>query len=138
MEINTFRREQQNKNTGDHFFLIMVRWLFLTAGIAIISRFIDGIRVDSFITVVIAAGVLGLLNVLVRPVFIIFTLPINILSVGLFTFIINAMMLKLTSFFVPNFFVDGFSPALWGALLISIINGILNILIGRCRFIVIK
>jgi putative membrane protein len=82
--------------------------------------------VEDFFSAFFAAALLGLLNVFFRPVLIILTLPINILSLGLFTFIINALLLKMVSGVVSGFDVIGFWAAIFGSLIISIISGLLN------------
>ncbi|HLE18504.1 MAG TPA: phage holin family protein, partial [Syntrophales bacterium] len=83
----------------------------------------------------------GILNAFFRPALLILTLPINILSMGLFTFIINALMLKMASSVIPGFDVRGFWPALFGALIITLISWLLNAFIserGRVEFIDLK
>ncbi|MEA3470388.1 MAG: phage holin family protein [Thermodesulfobacteriota bacterium] len=104
----------------------LLRWLILTVSIISASYFLEGIRVEDFFSAFFAAALLGLLNVFFRPVLIILTLPINILSLGLFTFIINALLLKMVSGVVSGFDVIGFWAAVFGSLIISIISGLLN------------
>lgn len=107
----------------------VIRWFALTAAIMVASYVLNGIEVTGFFSALLAAVILSFLNVFLRPVLIILTLPINILSLGLFTFVINAMLLMMVSGVVSGFTVTGFSSALWGSLLISIVNAILNSLI---------
>ena len=109
---------------------LIVRWLILTIAILSAAYFIQGISVSSFTAAFFAAAVLGILNALFRPVLILLTLPINILTLGLFTFIINAALLKLTAALIPGFDLQGFWPAVLGALVISIVNWLLHILIA--------
>ena len=92
---------------------------------------IEGIRVASFLSAVLAAAVLGVLNAFFRPILLILTLPINILSLGLFTFVINAMLLMMASGVIRGFSVDGFGTALLGAFLISIVSWLLNSFINE-------
>lgn len=106
--------------------IIIMRWLIITVAILLSSVFIPGIRVDSLLTAVIAAGLLGLINIFIKPVLIILTLPLNILTLGLFSFIINAFLLKMVSYFVTGFEVNGFWAALLGALVISLVNWLTN------------
>ncbi|MEN6374608.1 MAG: phage holin family protein [Smithella sp.] len=106
--------------------IIVTRWLVITAAILLSSMLIPGIRVDSLFTAVIAAGLLGLINVIIKPVLIILTLPLNILTLGLFTFIINAFLLKMVAYFVDGFEVHGFFAALLGALVISLVSWLAN------------
>lgn len=106
--------------------IIIMRWLIITAAILLSSILIPGIRVDSLLTAVVAAGILGLINIFIKPVLIILTLPLNILTLGLFSFIINAFLLKMVSYFVTGFEVNGFWAALLGALVISLVNWLTN------------
>ncbi|MFC1838380.1 phage holin family protein [Thermodesulfobacteriota bacterium] len=104
----------------------IVRWLILTAAIMVASYLLDGIQVSGFFSALFGAVILSLLNIFFRPVLIILTLPINILSLGLFTFVINAFLLMMVSGVISGFEVRDFWAALWGALLISIVNGVLS------------
>ena len=106
--------------------VIVTRWLIITLAIMLSSILISGIRIDSLPTAVIAAGLLGLINVFIKPVLIILTLPLNIITLGLFSFIINAFLLKIVAYFVTGFEVDGFLAALLGALVISLVNWLAN------------
>jgi putative membrane protein len=105
---------------------LIIRWLFLTAAIVAASYLIDGIVVGSFLSALIAAAILGILNVILRPVLLILTLPVNILTLGLFTLVINAFLLKMVSGVVTGFDVQGFWPAFFGSIVISLLNWLLN------------
>ncbi len=105
---------------------IILRWLTLTAAIMLASYLLDGILIDSFLSAVAAAAVLGILNAFFRPIALILTLPINVFSLGLFTFIINAMMLKMASGLIDGFEIHGFWTAVFGALIISLVSWGLN------------
>ena len=104
----------------------IIRWLILTAAIMVASYLLDGIQVSGFFSALFGAAILSLMNIFFRPVLIILTLPINILSLGLFTFAINAFLLMMVSGVIPGFEVRDFWAALWGALLISIVNAVLS------------
>ncbi len=120
---------------------ILVRWLVLTAAIVFSSYLISGIQVKGFFSALFAAAILGILNVFFRPVLIILTLPINILTLGLFTFVINALMLKMASGVISGFEVHGFWAAVFGALVISAFNWILHSLVnerGRVEYLDLK
>ncbi|RPH51065.1 MAG: phage holin family protein [Desulfobacteraceae bacterium] len=106
---------------------IIIKWLALTAAIMVTSYLIDGISVAGISSAFLAAAVLGILNVFLRPIALILTLPVNILSIGLFTFVINAFMLIITSKLIPGFNVNGFWAAIIGSLLISIVSWAINI-----------
>ena len=110
---------------------ILIRWLTTTAAILATAYLLDGIQVSGFFSAVFAAAVLGILNAFLRPFALLLTLPINILSLGLFTFIINALMLKMASGLIPGFSVYGFWTAIFGSLLISVISWLLNSFISE-------
>ncbi|MFH1081094.1 MAG: phage holin family protein [Pseudomonadota bacterium] len=112
---------------------LLLRWLILTAAILSAAYLINGIVVRDFLSAFLAAAVLGILNAIFRPLLILLTLPLNILSLGLFTFVINAFLLKTASGVIPGFEVHGFWTALFGALIITLVSGLLNALIGNKR-----
>ena len=105
---------------------ILIRWLTTTAAIVATSYLLDGIQVSGFFPAVFAAAMLGILNAFFRPIALLLTLPINILTLGLFTFIINALMLKMASGIIPGFDVYGFWTAIFGSLLISLFSWLLD------------
>lgn len=105
---------------------LLVRWLVLTAAIMVASYLIQGIEVDGFFSALFAAAILGVLNVFFRPILLILTLPINILTLGFFTFIINAVLLKMASGVISGFVVHGFWSAVFGGFIISVVSWLLN------------
>jgi putative membrane protein len=105
---------------------ILIRWVILTVSIIIASYLLEGIHISGFFSAFFAAAALGILNALFRPILLILTLPINVLTLGLFTFIINALMLKTASGIIPGFEVHGFWTAVIGSLIISVISWLLN------------
>lgn len=109
---------------------LLIRWLIVTAAIILASYLLDGIEVKNFFSAFFAAAALGILNALFRPILIVLTLPINILTLGLFTFLINALMLKMASGIIPGFEVHGFWTAIFGSLIISTISWLLNAFIS--------
>jgi len=109
---------------------IALRWLTLTGAILLASYMLDGIHVSGFTSALGAAAILGILNAFFRPIALILTLPINILTLGLFTFVINAVMLKMASGVISGFDVRGFWPAVFGALIISLVSWGLNTFIN--------
>ena len=120
---------------------ILLRWLILTASIIVASYVIEGMQVEGFFGAFFAAAILGILNAFFRPILIILTLPLNILSLGLFTFVINAMLLKMASGVISGFQVHGFWSAVFGSLLISVVSWILSSFInerGRMEYIDLK
>jgi putative membrane protein len=92
---------------------------------------LDGIQVSGFWSALFAAAVLGILNAFIRPIILILTLPINILTMGLFTFVINALLLMMASGIISGFNVAGFWSAVFGALLISVVSWLINGFIGE-------
>jgi putative membrane protein len=110
---------------------LLLRWLVLTAAVLTASWLLDGIRVNGIFPAFLAAALLGILNAILRPLLILLTLPLNILTLGLFTFVINALMLMIVSAIIPQFFyVQGFWPAVAGALIIGGASWLLNRFIG--------
>jgi putative membrane protein len=110
-----------------------VRWLIHGVSLVVVVNIISGIRVDSWQTMAVAALVLGLLNAFLRPILLLFTLPINVLTLGLFTLFINAGLFSLASWLVTGFFVAGFWNAFFGALAFSITSGLLNLIFNPDR-----
>lgn len=108
---------------------LLIRWLCLTGAILFTAYVVDGISATGFFSAFFAAAALGVLNLFFRPILLILTLPINILSLGLFTFVINAMMLKMASGLIPGFTVTGFWAAVFGAILISLAAWFLNMIL---------
>jgi putative membrane protein len=105
---------------------IIIRWLTLTGAIILTSYLLDGIHVSGFFWALLAAAMLGFLNAFFRPIALLLTLPINVLTLGFFTFVINALMLKMASGIITGFEVYGFWSAIFGSLLISVISWLLN------------
>ena len=100
--------------------MLLVRWLVIAIVFLASSYFLPGIHVKSFWTALIAAIVLSIINFFVKPVVIILTLPINFLTLGLFTFLINALMIWLVSAIVSGFVIDGFMWAFILALIVTV------------------
>ena len=101
---------------------LLLRWLILTLAIMTAAYLFSGIHVSGFGSALFAALVLGVLNAFFRPILLILTLPINVLSLGLFTFVINAVLLMMTSGLIGGLVVDGFGSALFGSLIISLVS----------------
>lgn len=92
---------------------------------------VPGIHVDNFSTAVVAALVLGVLNVFLRPVLILFTLPVNLVTFGLFSWVISAFLLWFAGRIVPGFEVQGFMSAIFGGIVLSFVASLLNALIKK-------
>ena len=99
--------------------------------IMLTAYFVRGFKVHSFGYAMLAALGIGFVNALARPILMFLTLPLNILTLGLFTFVVNALVLRLAAKLVPGFDIDGFWPAFWGALILSIINMFLGLMVGE-------
>ena len=105
---------------------LITRLLIVVLGILFVAYIVPGIIVDGFYTALIVALILGLLNIVVRPILILLTLPITLITFGLFTFVINALIFWFVASFVQGFYVDGFLAAFIGALIVSIISSVGN------------
>lgn len=101
--------------------------LFLN-GIAILiaARLVPGVQLSGTGAALIAGALLGLVNVAVRPLLLLLTLPFTLVTLGLFIFVVNAVCLWLTALLVPGFSIAGFWPAVFGALVVSVVSWILN------------
>jgi putative membrane protein len=109
---------------------LIVRTLIIAAGLAVAAWIIPGIAVDGTGTLLLAALLIGLVNALLRPIIILLTLPITILTLGLFLLVINAGMLALVAWFLDGFTISGFFAALFGWIIVSIVSGIASWFIG--------
>ncbi|MDR3585362.1 MAG: phage holin family protein [Desulfosporosinus sp.] len=105
---------------------LIVRLLINALALVLMTQIVPGLHLASFSTAIFAALVWGLVNTLVRPIFSFFTFPLQLLTLGLFTLVINAAMLALTAKLVPGFFIQSFSSAFIGALVLSIISLVLT------------
>jgi putative membrane protein len=106
---------------------IVIRWVVAAIAVIITAYVLPGVMVSGFVAALLVAIVLGLLNVFIRPILLILTLPINILTLGLFTFVINALIIALVSGLTPGFQVENF----WWAILFSIVLSLVNTLLDR-------
>jgi putative membrane protein len=110
---------------------IIVRWMLLAAALLLVHRLYSGVTVDSYRTALIAALVLGLFNTLVRPLLVLLTLPVTLLTLGLFLFVINALMFWMAASVLDGFHVAGFGAALIGSLLYSLCGMVIDIATER-------
>ena len=110
----------------------LVRLVLNGLAIIIAAWLLPGIHITSTLSALLAGVILGFVNAIVRPVLFFLTLPLTLLTLGLFIFVLNAICFALTAWLVPGFSVDGFFSALVGALLVSIVSWILNgLVVGR-------
>lgn len=110
---------------------LLLRWVVNALALLLVTRVVPGVHVEGFYAALIVALVLGILNALVRPILIFLTLPITILTLGLFTLIINAGLFWFASTVVKGFQVDGFLPALWASLILWAVSWITNSLLRK-------
>ncbi|MCE5212760.1 MAG: phage holin family protein [Deltaproteobacteria bacterium] len=104
----------------------ILRWVVNAVLLMLIPYIVPGIEIKNFGTALVAALVLAFVNALIKPILILLTLPINLLTLGLFILVINALMFWLVSAIVKGFYISGFWPALFAALVFSIFSLVLN------------
>jgi putative membrane protein len=102
------------------FFILRV--LIAALGLWLATEWVSGITVSSPTTLIFAALLLGVVNAIVRPIVVLLTLPVTLITLGLFLLVVNAAMLGLVAAFLPGFSIAGFWPAVWAALLISLVS----------------
>ena len=99
---------------------ILIRWVVYAILIIFVSWIVPGIEVDNFISAMFVCIIIALINTFIKPLLQLITLPVNILTLGLFSLVINALMLMLAGWIAPGFEVEGFLSALFGSLLLSL------------------
>jgi putative membrane protein len=110
---------------------IIVRWLLLAAALLLVAHLYSGVMVASFKAALVAALVLGLFNTLVRPLLVLLTLPVTVLTLGLFLFVINALMFWAAAEVLDGFKVSGFGAALIGSILYSLCGMVIDVAVER-------
>jgi putative membrane protein len=110
---------------------MIVRWLLLAAALLLVAHLYSGVRVTSFADAMIAALVLGLLNTLVRPVLVLLTFPVTLITLGLFLFVINALMFYAAAYVLTGFNVTGFVAALIGSVIYSLCGMVIDVAMER-------
>lgn len=108
----------------------LIRILLTAVAVILLAEFLPGVSVASYLTAIIVAIVLAILNLIVKPILVLFTLPVTIITFGLFLLVINAIIILLADAFVTGFGVDGFWVALIFSLLLSLFQAILFSLLG--------
>ncbi len=109
----------------------LTRWLLLAGALLLVAHLYPGVQVKSFSSALIAALVLGLLNTILRPVLVLLTLPVTVLSLGLFLFVINALMFWAAASLLEGLEVSGFAAALIGSLIYSLCGMLIDVAIER-------
>jgi putative membrane protein len=110
---------------------LLLKWLLMTVSVGIAAYLIPGVIVNGVFSALWVALFLGIVNVLIRPVLIFVTLPINIMTLGLFTFVINAVLVLLASRVVHGFEIKGFWTAMLFSIVLSIVNYLLNTILNK-------
>jgi putative membrane protein len=110
---------------------LILNWLLSAGALLAVAHLYSGVVVTSFTAALIAAAVLGLLNAVVRPVLVLLTLPVTVVTLGLFLFIINALMFWSASGLLSGFDVRGFIPALIGSLIYSVLQLAIDFVLER-------
>lgn len=107
-------------------FVLLAKWVLSALSLYIVARILPGVTLSDFGSALMASIIIGLVNTLVKPLFVLLTLPISIITLGLFLLFINAFMLMLAGSLTPGFKIDGFSTAFVGSILLSIVSAILH------------
>jgi putative membrane protein len=112
----------------------LVHWLLMAVALLVTTGLVGGVQVSSYATLAVAALVIGLVNALVKPVLVILTLPLTILTLGLFYLVVNGACLMLAAALVPGFTINSWASAIVGALVLSVIAWLLgSVLAGSTR-----
>ncbi|MDQ8021141.1 MAG: phage holin family protein [Moraxellaceae bacterium] len=107
--------------------MLLIRWALGALALMVVPEIVSSIRVESYLAALAAALLLGLVNALIRPILILLTLPITILTLGIFALVINALLFWGVSELVTGFRVDGFWAAMWGALVYGVLTWMINL-----------
>lgn len=110
---------------------LLLKWLLSAAALLAVAYVYGGVSVASFGTAMLAALIIGLLNMLVRPILVVLTIPITLITLGLFLFVINALMFWAASGLIGGFVVNGFGAALLGSLIYSALGLVIDALLER-------
>jgi len=105
---------------------LLARWIMGAMAVMAADWLLDGILVANFVTGMIVTAVLVMLNLVVKPLLVLLTIPFTLLTMGLFLLVINAVIILLAGEIVPGFTVDGFWPALWFSLIFAVVQSILE------------
>jgi len=112
---------------------LLIKWLLSALALLAVTYIYQGVQISGFTSALIAAAVIGLLNMIVRPVLVVLTLPVTIVTLGLFLFVINALIFWAASGLLGGFVVNGFVAALIGSLIYSLLGVIIEAALGGLR-----
>ena len=104
----------------------LLTWLVAAVSLVITAKLVPGLTIDSFTAAALAAAIMGLVNAIVRPILVLLTLPLTILTLGLFLLVVNAISIGLVAYFTPGFSVSGFFPAVIGSIVLAIVSSLLG------------
>ncbi|MEM7036780.1 MAG: phage holin family protein, partial [Bacteroidota bacterium] len=119
---NSMTQQQPARNFGSQ----IIAWLATAVGVYLASELVTGIHVINFGTAMMVGLVLGLLNLFVKPIMQLISIPLIVFTLGIFLIVINAVLLIFASELVSNFHVAGFWPAFWGAIIVSLVSYLIN------------
>lgn len=108
---------------------LLFRWLVNSAALFLTAQVVKNFTIDNFLSALVAALMLGIINAIIRPIVVFLTLPINVLTLGLFTFVINGLMIMLVSKTVEGFHVTSFWSAMVGSIILTIVSSLLSFII---------
>lgn len=106
--------------------ILLLRWILFTLAIMLVAWLIPGIDVENFQSAMLVTVIMALINIFIRPLIVFITLPINVLTLGIFTLVINALLFMLAGYLAPGFFVDGFLSAFLGSIVLSFLGLVIN------------
>jgi putative membrane protein len=112
---------------------LLIRLILNAVALIVVAYVVPGVHVSGFVGALIAGLILGIVNAIIRPILVILSLPLEILTLGLFTLVINAVLFWFVGALHVGLTVDGFWPAFWGALVMTIVSWILSALTGNGR-----
>ncbi len=104
----------------------LLTWLVATVSLVITAYIVPGVVISGFQSAAIAAIIMGLVNAVVKPIITILTLPLTIVTLGLFLLVVNAICLSLVGYFTPGVQIDGFWPAVFGAIVLSVVSSLIG------------
>jgi putative membrane protein len=110
---------------------LLIHWIILTLSVLAVSQFVPGIHVNSFMTALIVGAVLAFINLIIKPIVTLLTLPINVITLGLFSLVINGFFFWIVSKIISGFEVRTFTAAVIGAFIVSILNWVGNKILIR-------
>ena len=105
---------------------LIAKLLIVVLALLLVSSYVPGIEVEGFYIALIVAVILGIINLVIKPILLVLTLPINLLTLGLFTFVLNALLFWFVSTFIDGFSIAGFIPAFVGAFIVSVFSWLGN------------